>query len=419
MSTPYFGSYRSMPSSSPHSKPRVRGIPVATPKRKASPKVVSIPVHFVGSERSRSDSALKIQKVLRGFLVRKNLKKIAAISNEVNQIERKISDHETIDLIRRNSCERLRINETLMNLLLRLDSVTSVDFGVRGCRKSVIKKAIALQEKLDLIAAAVDSHAQGQGRVEVAAYTSAVSQEVNSDLHDNAGDFDRAEGISEFQSPVKEDDEIMADDSASELPNNVEAMPVSVPSEGLPDFEVIPENPGQEASTLTINPPLESETKTEAKENGLKETSKDQLLYNDRAGTCLAGEQPGTCAIAETASVKEDKEINSSLEVDGRNMVARESEAAVRDNGRKEEQNRDRELLQRMIEDNERMMGLMAELFKRDEIQTRILSSLSERVKKLEKAYAWEKLRKKKRNAASATDGSDILPDIKKCDKKQ
>ncbi|KAK4265076.1 hypothetical protein QN277_026175 [Acacia crassicarpa] len=414
MSSPFFRSNWGMPSSSSsHSKPSIRGIPVAAQKPKASPKVVSIPVHFVRSERSRSDSALKIQKALRGFLVRKSLKKIAAISNEVNHIERRILDHETIDLIRRDSKERLRISETLMNLLLRLDSVTSVDFGVRGCRKSVIKKAISLQEKLDLIASAPDSHAQGHGGVEVEANTTVVPQEVNSDLHDEAGDngSGRSEGISEFQSLVKQDDEVMAVDSASELRENVEAMPVSVPSEVVSDSEILQDNSGQEASMVTGNPPLENETMMEA-----KETPKDQFLHE---GTSLAGEQSGTCATAETASIEEEKGINSLPGIERRETVARESEEAVRNERRREERNRDGELLQRMIEENERMMGLMAELFERNEIQTRLLSSLSGRVQKLEKAFACEKIRKKKkRDAASATDGSDKLPDNKKCDKK-
>ena len=39
----------------------------------------------------------------------------------------------------------------LMRLLFRLDSVKGVDSGVRDCRKSVIKRAIALQEFLDSI----------------------------------------------------------------------------------------------------------------------------------------------------------------------------------------------------------------------------------------------------------------------------
>ena len=49
--------------------------------------------------------------------------------------------------------ERLRVNEMLMSLLFRLDSVRGIDSGVRDCQKSVIKRAIALQEFLDSIVA--------------------------------------------------------------------------------------------------------------------------------------------------------------------------------------------------------------------------------------------------------------------------
>uniref|UniRef100_A0A0A0KVI0 Uncharacterized protein n=1 Tax=Cucumis sativus TaxID=3659 RepID=A0A0A0KVI0_CUCSA len=42
-----------------------------------------------------------------------------------------------------------------MNLLFRLEySVKGVDSGIRNFRKAVIKKAIALEEKIDSIAAA-------------------------------------------------------------------------------------------------------------------------------------------------------------------------------------------------------------------------------------------------------------------------
>ncbi|PNX66607.1 bcl-2-associated athanogene-like protein, partial [Trifolium pratense] len=57
--------------------------PLYANQRRSSPsynkppsKVVSIPVHFVGSERNRANSATKIQKFTRGFLVRKSLKKM-------------------------------------------------------------------------------------------------------------------------------------------------------------------------------------------------------------------------------------------------------------------------------------------------------------------------------------------------------
>ncbi|KAB1201423.1 BAG family molecular chaperone regulator 5, mitochondrial [Morella rubra] len=131
----------------PSSATGIRAQPKATPSR----KVVSIPVHFVGSERSRSDSALKIQKVFRGFLVRKSVRKIAALRSEVDEIEKKISEKETVEKLRSDPKERLRVNETLMSLLFRLDSVRGVYPTVRDCRKAVIKRAIASQEMVDAI----------------------------------------------------------------------------------------------------------------------------------------------------------------------------------------------------------------------------------------------------------------------------
>ncbi|KAK7861176.1 bag family molecular chaperone regulator 5 [Quercus suber] len=53
--------------------------------------------------------------------------------------------------MKKNPKERLRVNETLMSLLFRLDSVRGVDSGLGIA--SVIKRAIALQEFLDSIVA--------------------------------------------------------------------------------------------------------------------------------------------------------------------------------------------------------------------------------------------------------------------------
>ncbi|KAL8038012.1 hypothetical protein ABFX02_11G075300 [Erythranthe guttata] len=144
--------------------PSFRGVPVyptrETPQparpvqRPSEPKVVRIPVQFVGSEKpDRRVSALKIQKVFRGFLVRKYLKKIKDIKVQVDEIEGKLSNGEIVELVRRNEKERLRLNEGLMSLLIKLDSISGLDFGVRVCRKAVIRKAIALQERLDGIVA--------------------------------------------------------------------------------------------------------------------------------------------------------------------------------------------------------------------------------------------------------------------------
>ncbi|XP_022891985.1 uncharacterized protein LOC111406849 [Olea europaea var. sylvestris] len=144
--------------------PSVRGIPVHTaePSRPAHPiqpppvktssqKVVQIPVHFVGSESTRWASALKIQKVFRGFLVRKSVKKIKGVKFQVDEIEERLLKSEVVNLIERDEKERLKMNESLMALLFKLDSVRGIELGVRDLRKVVIRKAIALQEKIDAI----------------------------------------------------------------------------------------------------------------------------------------------------------------------------------------------------------------------------------------------------------------------------
>lgn len=224
---------------------RNRHVPVQRQPARA-PKVVSIPVQdAAGSERRPSDSALKIQKAFRGFLVRKNVNKIAAIKREVDEMEMRISKKETAELVRSDAKERLKVNETLMNLLLGLDSVKGVDPGVRDLRRAVIKKAIALQER-------VEASAEQTTEMD---YLSCSSQN-------------------------------------------------SMEDEGVDDEEVV---------------------KTESK--------------------------------------------------------------------KKKENN----LLGRMVEENEKMMGLMRELLHRNEKQTGLLSSLSQRVEQLERALIDERLKKKKK----------------------
>ncbi|XAR48210.1 hypothetical protein NMG60_11030954 [Bertholletia excelsa] len=140
-------------SSGPFS-PIAIGVPVEPVQgsRTASPNVVSVPVHEVSSETSRASAALKIQKVFKGSLVRKSMRRIASVKCEVEEVERRVSKVEFVELIRRDEMEKLRVNEALMSLLFKLDSVRGVDSGVRDCRKAMIRKAIALQERIDAIA---------------------------------------------------------------------------------------------------------------------------------------------------------------------------------------------------------------------------------------------------------------------------
>ena len=85
--------------------------------------------------------------------MRKSVKKITTIRREVDEVERRISREDALESMKKDSKERLRVNEMLMSLLFRLDSVRGIDLGVRDCWKSVIKRAITLQEFLDSIVA--------------------------------------------------------------------------------------------------------------------------------------------------------------------------------------------------------------------------------------------------------------------------
>lgn len=214
--------------------------------------------------------------------MRKSVKTIAAISSEVEEIKKRISNKESVELIRSdNSKERLKINEMLMNLLFRLDSVRGVDSGVRDYRKKVIKKAISLQEMVDLI----------------------VSNDPDVDVEDK---------------------------------------------------QVIVENEEEEEESV---------------------------------------------GSADDAEIQEPEEKEGGVANDAEIQEHEKKEGGVG----KEERDRNRGVLERMVEDNERMMGLMAELVESNEKQTRLLNSLSHRVEQLETAFVCEKLRRKKKTDVCGT----------------
>ncbi|KAK8622871.1 hypothetical protein V6N13_117770 [Hibiscus sabdariffa] len=282
-----------------------RGVPVQvmpepSPSHSLKSKTVSIPVRFVGSERGRSESAVKIQKVFRGFLVRKNVKKIMALREQVNEMERSVSKTETVDLIRNDSKERLKVNEILMSLLFKLDSVRGVDSCVRDFRKSVIKRAIALQEMVDAI-------------------INSGEQSVNSST-----------------------------------------------------AEVVDQAQGQEMidSSDDCNQTPESEN--------LEETS------NDAECDPNLNEHEGTEDVTneEVEARQPDKEKQGT----GMSPIIKE------ESGREEK-------LERIMEDNEKMMKLMEALTERNEMQTRMVRALAQRVEQLEKAFLCDKLRRKKRRS--------------------
>lgn len=280
-------------------------------------QVAQSPVQSVGSE-SKPWSALKIQKTFRGFLVRKSVKRIKAIKIQVDEIEGILLKSEVVELIRKDERERMRMNEGLMALLLKLDSVPGVDSRVRDCRKAVIRRAIALQERIDTIAS-----------------VNLVSNGENTDV-------DKA-----FKEPVDQNLEIM-------------------------------NSPEDNSSDVMMDLVENNSVKFE-----------DTLKLEDSA-------EFRNCSVEESLIEKNDNWIEA--ECPGKEKVGSRI-------GTRYDNKRNCELLERMMEDNKKMMRLMTQLFERNEMQTSMLSDLTHQLGQLEKAFTCDRLsrmkKKKKKLAAS------------------
>ncbi|XP_021823211.1 BAG family molecular chaperone regulator 5, mitochondrial [Prunus avium] len=99
----------------------------------------------------QSTAAIKIQSAYRAHLIRSLYKTIAAVHSEADEFQRLIQRQETVDAVRSSEREKLTMNEALMRLLLKLDSVRGVDPAVREARRKVSRQIVGLQEIVDAI----------------------------------------------------------------------------------------------------------------------------------------------------------------------------------------------------------------------------------------------------------------------------
>lgn len=135
--------------SAPPPHPNSTEIPI-----QSSSETAKIPITVHLPQQTQPNAATKIQSAYRAHMVRTLYKKIAAVNSEADQLQRLIQRQETVDAVRSNDREKLRMNEALMGLLLRLDSVPGLDPTVREARRKVSRRIVALQEILDAISEA-------------------------------------------------------------------------------------------------------------------------------------------------------------------------------------------------------------------------------------------------------------------------
>ncbi|XP_038898973.1 BAG family molecular chaperone regulator 6-like [Benincasa hispida] len=427
MESPFFRNRWNYHPQRPRYPPSMVEIPVRRPTVPVAPKVVSIPVRFVESKKSRSDSATKIQKVFRGFLVRKSVKKVVAIEREVSEIERRFANEETVDLIRKDGKEKIMFGEMLMNLLFRLDSVKGVDSGIRNLRKAVIKKAIVLQEKIDSIAATDEATDVINETLEAAAV------KYDSEAVDRS-----SEGTPELKDKIPEhEDENSAADIANSEPADVcdddkmETQSGNCRNEGedvdgvaLKTSSMEKDGAIHEESTACS---MESSADPEISQNSPGKDEVPVEVENDMMHIEVeAAEEWGGMSEAESQTDSSNNPPNTDdgvaeFEAVDEREGSGKKEDAVKEEEEEEEDSRikgreeggqSRELLERMMMDNKRMMEMMTQLFEKNEMQSKLLCSLSHRVDRLEKAVVYEMLQKKKRR--NSTDCSEKCPKTKK-----
>ncbi|KAJ4981031.1 hypothetical protein NE237_031868 [Protea cynaroides] len=143
----------------PPSHARTTEIPV-----EASSDEIPVPIdgHIPTSLQSpESAAAVKIQSAYRAHLVRRFVKRIITVNSEADRLQRLIQRQETVDAIRNDEREKVRMNEALMALLLRLDSVPGIYPAVRELRRATSRRVVELQEILDAVADSKVHDAEG------------------------------------------------------------------------------------------------------------------------------------------------------------------------------------------------------------------------------------------------------------------
>lgn len=313
----------------------------------AKPKVVSIPVKFADSVKNvmrmaHSDAAIKIQKLFRGFLVRRNLKFVRKIEEELNEIELKFKRDEDMDRIVKADKERLQIGEMLMRLLFRLDSVR----GVRDYRKRIIRRVISIQEVLDSIAS-------GNQKPEIEETRVVLTEEANT--CDN-------------QATESNNTEIMGQDVKTGSENVSDNGDVI-----MTDFVDSSECKNHVAAVEKLK--KEESSETEVTDLGWEFLDMDEDNDNKNEKRKIDNEDDG--------EVQNIDDVNGKL-MDSDNDYKKQKMEGENEK-LKEENKKMKNIMETMISENAKLKDLVAELCKSSAQQCTLMGEIVERVDNLEK----------------------------------
>ncbi|KAF2315243.1 hypothetical protein GH714_038566 [Hevea brasiliensis] len=113
-------------------------------------------------ELLEEEAALRIQSAYHGFEVGKwellkKIKQMAKVQEQVVEVRNKICGLESSPDLQKDERQRVVIGETIMSLLLKLDTIQGLHPSLRDVRKSLARELVELLEKLDLLAKAKSS----------------------------------------------------------------------------------------------------------------------------------------------------------------------------------------------------------------------------------------------------------------------
>ncbi|KAL9297418.1 hypothetical protein ACSQ67_023314 [Phaseolus vulgaris] len=134
------------------------------------------------------------------------------------------------------------------------------------------------------------------------------------------------------------------------------------------------------------------EEEVEEKVKKEREVGEDDCVVKEEEGNGMENLQNEKCGSMEEESIGLERSLVERKEEEDDSLKNEE-----KGDGKKREL-----LLEKIVEDNQKMMEMMAQLFQRNELQSTLLSSLSQRVEQLERAFVVERLRKKKKNKVDA-----------------